>query len=118
MTALSLSQPHPEARLVPINLDVLDAGLLAQTLAQDPDIRRKAVHVLVDCQQLRSVRDYGVCHFLNQLLLIRQAGVRIVLHNVSPLLRRLLRVLRLESLFEVTWPSQASLRSQPLPPAA
>ncbi|KAA9338599.1 hypothetical protein F0P96_07170 [Hymenobacter busanensis] len=95
------SRRHPTARIVRVNFNAIAPVELARTLAQDPDIQRKPLYVLIDCDDVRCLRTHGVCHFVSQLLLMRRAGVQIMLHNVGNTLARALRLLHLDVVFEL-----------------
>ncbi|GAA4376909.1 STAS domain-containing protein [Hymenobacter koreensis] len=104
---LSYFTPPPSsARLIPVNFNAIEPVELARSLAQDPDIQRKPLYVLIDCQHLTCLRTRGVCHFFSQLLLMRRAGVEVVLDNVNGLLARMLRLCRLDTLFTYVHPAQ------------
>ncbi|MFC6999031.1 hypothetical protein [Rufibacter roseus] len=42
---------------------------------------------------------HGICHFINQLLLLKEANVRITLLNMPLPQRQILRIMGLEPLF-------------------
>lgn len=68
------------------------------------------VQLLVDCKG-RCFGRQGVGPFVSQLLQARQAGLRVILHNASPMLRKVLRVLSLDGLFALTRPSAVSFQA-------
>jgi anti-anti-sigma regulatory factor len=90
-----LYHPSAEPALVPlpINLAEVDAAHLVRILA------RPHVQLLVDCRTLPCQRTLGVCFLVSQLLVLRQIGASVRLHNVSPVLRRCLHQLGLISFF-------------------
>ena len=78
---------------LPINLAEVDAAHLMRILARPP------VQLLVDCDTLSCQRTLGVCFVVSQLLVLRQGGASVRLHNASPVLRRCLHKLGLSSFF-------------------
>ncbi|TGE08132.1 STAS domain-containing protein [Hymenobacter fodinae] len=85
--------------LTPLDLDRVDAIQVIRTLAQQPGQTRP--QFVVDCGSLQCLRAMGVSYVVSQLLLLHQSGSGVWLRNVSPVLKRCLKVLRLNSLFRV-----------------
>jgi anti-anti-sigma regulatory factor len=108
---------HPEARVVRVNMNTTDPVHTARALRQQEMAPYRPVYILIDCQGLQCLRTHGVGYFISQLLLVRKAGVAVMLHNVSPLLDRLLRLLQLHTVFDATRPAALSHVAQ-LRPAA
>jgi anti-anti-sigma regulatory factor len=78
---------------LPINLAEVDAAHLVRILV------RAHVQLLVDCGTLPCQRTLGICFLVSQLLVLRQGGANMRLHNASPVLRRCLHKLGLSSFF-------------------
>jgi hypothetical protein len=81
---------------LPINLAAVDAAQLGHILPQAP------AALLVDCNALPCQRTHGICFLVSQLLVLRQTGARVWLHNASPVLRNCLHKLHISSLFTFT----------------
>jgi anti-anti-sigma regulatory factor len=81
---------------LPINLAAVDAAHLGRILPQAP------AALLVDCGALPCQRTHGICFLVSQLLVLRQTGARVWLHNTSPVLRHCLHKLQISSLFTLT----------------
>jgi anti-anti-sigma regulatory factor len=81
---------------LPINLAAVDAAYLERILPQPP------AALLVDCGALPYQRTHGICFLVSQLLVLRQSGAHVWLHNASPMLRHCLRKLQIISLFILT----------------
>ncbi|TGD82750.1 hypothetical protein [Hymenobacter wooponensis] len=96
LNSVGTSRPAISA-LTPIDLDTVDAIQAIRTLAQQPEHARS--NFLVDCSQLKCLRSLGVSYVVSQLLLLHQSGSGVWLCNVSPVLKRCLKLLRLDSLF-------------------
>jgi anti-anti-sigma regulatory factor len=79
--------------LLPINLAEVDVAHLVHILAQPH------VQLLVDCGSLPCQHTLGVCFLVSQLLVLRQGGAGVRLHNASPVLWRCLHKLGLSSFF-------------------
>ena len=92
-----------------LNLDVSDATQMAQFLTSHSSSTGYLIYV--DCLQLRNFKRQGFCHVISQLLQLRQTGATVCLHNVNRLFYRVLRLLQLVSLFEVS--RYSSLSSLP-----
>jgi anti-anti-sigma regulatory factor len=82
---------EPAAALLPVNLAEVDAAHLVRILV------RPSLQLLVDCGTLPCQRTQGVCILVSQLLVLRQGGASVRLHNASPVLRRCLHKLDLRS---------------------
>ncbi|QDA61553.1 hypothetical protein [Hymenobacter jejuensis] len=93
-------QPSSELRFTLFNPDGADIPQMARELNRRPELPRP--HLLVDCSRLQCVRQYGVSHFVSQLLLLHQAGAYIVLRNVDPVLMRCLELLKVSHLFHAS----------------
>jgi anti-anti-sigma regulatory factor len=89
-------QKQQGASISSIDLDAVDVKHVAYFLAQHTAPRP---HVAVDCSTLKCLRTLGVSHVVSQLLVLHQSGASIWLLNVDPVLKRCLRLLRLEPLF-------------------
>ncbi|RYU77201.1 STAS domain-containing protein [Hymenobacter persicinus] len=99
-----LPQPQPTQLnftpyLIRVDLDAVNCPELARNILSHQPLRRP--RLIVDCQCLRCLRTRGVAHFVSQLLLLHQAGAQVLLLNVPNLLRRCLRLLRLEHTFQL-----------------
>jgi len=79
--------------LLLINLAEVDAAHLVRILARPP------VQLLVDCGTLSCQRTLGICFLVSQLLVLRQGGASVRLHNAGPVLRRCLHKLGLSTFF-------------------
>ena len=93
-TSVVLAEPAAPALLL-ANLAAVEAALLAQIQLQPHP------QLLIDCEAQPCRRGLGVCHFVSQLLLLRQRGGSVWLRNVDPLLRRCLQQLGLTACFFV-----------------
>ncbi|GAB3637944.1 hypothetical protein GCM10027422_35340 [Hymenobacter arcticus] len=93
--ATPLAEPAATALLL-VNLAAVDAALL------DRMRRQPQPQLLINCGMQPCRRGLGVCHFLSQLLLLRQRGASVWLCNVDPLLRRCLQQLGLAASFFLT----------------
>jgi hypothetical protein len=91
---MPLTEPAPVP--LPINLAAVDAAYLGRILPQPP------AALLVDCGALPCQRTHGICFLVSQLLVLRQSGAHVWLHNASPMLRHCLRKLQIISLFILT----------------
>ncbi|MCC3157659.1 hypothetical protein LJ737_10440 [Hymenobacter sp. 15J16-1T3B] len=96
------SRRHPEARIVHLNFNAADPVQLARRLAADASVGHEPLYLLIDCRNLACLRSRGMGYFIDQLLLIRRSGVRLLLYNASPVLRRALSLLGLGAHFELT----------------
>ncbi len=85
--------------LVKLRIDPSNPVRSARTLARCAAMRRP--RLLIDCGHLPCLRTHGVAHLVSHLLLLHQAGAKLLLHNVSPSLHHLLRLLRLDTVFRV-----------------
>ncbi|GGK86694.1 hypothetical protein ACD591_18245 [Rufibacter glacialis] len=81
------------------DLDASDHRLTRRL--QSPRQTNQEFLVWVDCAHLECVRAYGVCHFINQLLLLKRTQNNIILLNLDDHQRQLLRLLQVEPLFRV-----------------
>lgn len=92
----SVAPAEPAApALLFANLASVEATLLTRMLLQPPP------QLLIDCEAQPCRRSLGVCHFVSELLLLRQQGGSVWLLNVDPLLRRCLQQLGLTAHFFV-----------------
>lgn len=91
---LPLAEPAPVP--LPINLAAVDAAHLGRILQHPP------AALLVDCGALPCQRTLGICFLVSQLLVLRQSGAHVWLHNASPVLQHCLRKLKVISLFTLT----------------
>ncbi|WP_229728902.1 hypothetical protein, partial [Hymenobacter glacieicola] len=80
-----------------LNLDKTDVPELVRQIARRPQLPRP--RFIVDCATQQCLRKLGISHFISQLLLLHNAGGRVVLRNVSPVLQRCLALLKLDKLF-------------------
>jgi anti-anti-sigma regulatory factor len=81
--------------LTPVSLADLTAKQLAVLLVAPPP------HLLVDCGGLLLPHPLGVCHFVAQLLQMRQRGTCLWLCNIHPVLYHCLLQLKLDALFHL-----------------
>jgi len=98
-TSFQNLEPNNEqgAPVTTIDLDAVDVKHVAYFLAQHTETLRP--QIVVDCSTLKCLRTLGVSHVISQLLVLHQSGASIWLRNVDPILKRCLRLLRLEPLF-------------------
>ncbi|GAB2969693.1 hypothetical protein GCM10027048_45740 [Hymenobacter coalescens] len=105
-----LSRRQPTARIVHLNFNVADPVEQARRLARGAAAWREPLCLLIDCSQVNCLRTHGVAHFVSQVLLMRRTGVGLLLHNVGAPLGRLLRLLRLDAVVELTQPARLPAR--------
>lgn len=91
--------PHrtPGSPITEVNLDATEAAHIARTLAHYPQQPRP--QLAVDCRHLRCLHTLGVSHVVSELLVLRQAGADIWLHNLTPTLAHCLALLKLTGVF-------------------
>ena len=97
-----LPTSHGGTPVIEVDLDNVDAVLLARLLPQSPEQPRP--QFLIDCGHLLCQRTLGVNHVVSQLLLLRKAGATIWLRNVNATLRRCLNLLQLGPLLHMAEP--------------
>ncbi|MFB9864588.1 hypothetical protein [Rufibacter immobilis] len=81
------------------NVDAADHRLFRRF--QSPRNLHQEYRLWIDCTDLECIKDYGFCHFVNQLLLLRNSKASITLMHLSTQQRQLLRLLKLDSVFTV-----------------
>ena len=80
----------------------LDASDLRLTrLWQSPQQPSQEFSVWIDCSSLECIKDLGFCHFVNQLLLLKNAQANITLLNLTAQQQQLLQRLQVAHLFTV-----------------
>ena len=103
----SSSSPANASRLYTVDVNTADPVQLARRLNSVATDDSERPCLLIDCQQLRCLRTRGVSFLVSQLLLTRAAGADVLLYNVGPVLERVLRLLRVDQLFQL-WPAAAT----------
>jgi anti-anti-sigma regulatory factor len=99
------SRRRPTAHIVHLDFNAADPVQQARRLVLEAaGTRSEPLCLLIDCRHLRCLRTHGAAHFVTQLLLIRRMGAGLLLHNVPPLLARLLHLLGLDNVVELTRP--------------
>ncbi|AMM51791.1 hypothetical protein TH61_12220 [Rufibacter sp. DG15C] len=61
--------------------------------------KHKEGHVWVDCDTVECIRQLGMCHFINQLLVLRNQQLHVVLVNPNQLMQHALKACRLDAYF-------------------
>ena len=96
------SRRQPTARLVHLSFNAPDPVQRAREVVQTTGALGQApLCLLIDCRTASSRQTHGLGYFIDQLLLIRRTGAGIQLLHADATLRRALRLLRLDTLFEL-----------------
>lgn len=66
-----------------------------------PQQEPRDFYIWIDCTTINCIKTHGICHFINQLLLIKALHVHMILLNMHRQQRQLLRLLQLEPLFTI-----------------
>ncbi|RNI21837.1 STAS domain-containing protein [Rufibacter latericius] len=79
----------------------LDASDLRLTRwLQNAGSASQEFHLWIDCSSLECIKSKGVCHFINQLLLLKNQHVHITLLNLGTHYRQMLELLGVNSFFK------------------
>ncbi|QNH63744.1 STAS domain-containing protein [Hymenobacter sediminicola] len=101
------SLPVNASRFYTVDVNTADPVQLVRRLNSVATDDTERPCLLINCQQLRCLRTRGVSFLVSQLLLTRAAGADVLLYNVGPVLERVLRLLRLDQLFQL-WPASTA----------
>jgi len=83
--------------LVQGSVDATDARLSRRI--SSPQENGRKLYVWIDCSSMQGIKTHGLCHFINQLLLMKSYGVQIILLNANTKQRQVFSALQLEHLF-------------------
>lgn len=66
-----------------------------------PQSRSLEFNIWIDCSAVECIKTHGLCHFVNQLLLLKGANVSVMLLGLAEHQQRLLQLLHLDPLFTI-----------------
>ncbi|QHL89223.1 hypothetical protein GU926_18015 [Nibribacter ruber] len=94
-----ISQTVNDKKIILLQGDVDTCDQRLSRRLQSVQRQGKECHVWIDCGSVECIRQLGVCHFINQLLVLRNTNPHIVLVQPDPVLQQALAVCKVDGLF-------------------